>query len=98
MLAQLADGLDKERKIRAVMVPWKGAKAHSKDPRFISFIRQGEKADKENGGTGILGTAEDWEMRADLGRQLKFPEESLPASDPTLCSGPRTQSKWSWWS
>lgn len=29
----------------------------------------------EDRGAGILGTAKDWEMRVDLGRQLKFPEE-----------------------
>ncbi|KAJ7998421.1 hypothetical protein DPEC_G00204760 [Dallia pectoralis] len=37
--------------------------------------RPGEKAGKEYRYLGILGTADDWEMRVDLGRQLKFPEK-----------------------
>ena len=68
MLARLADGLEKERK-------QKGAKAQDKGPRFIGFLRPGEKAGKQDRCAGILGTAKDWEMRVDLGRQLKFPEE-----------------------
>ncbi len=68
VLAQLADGLEKERKRKRTKVQDKG-------PRFIGFLRPGEKAGKEDRCSGILGTAEDWEMRVDLRRQLKFPEE-----------------------
>ncbi|KAJ7995782.1 hypothetical protein DPEC_G00248160 [Dallia pectoralis] len=68
VLAQLADGLEKERKR-------KRTKAQDKGPRFICFLRPGEKAGKEYRHLGILGTADDWEMRVDLGRQLKFPEK-----------------------
>lgn len=68
VLARLADGLEKERKR-------KGTKAQDKGPRFIGFLRPGEKAGKQDRCAGILGTAKDWEMRVDLGRQLKFPEE-----------------------
>lgn len=68
VLAQLNDGLEKERKPN-------GTKAQDKGHRFIGFLRPGEKAGKEDRCSGILGTAKDWEMRLDLGRQLKFPEE-----------------------
>lgn len=67
VLAQLANGLERERK-------WKRTKSQDKGPRFIGFLRPGEKATKENRFSGILGTAVDWEIRIDLGRQLKFPE------------------------
>ncbi|KAG1953648.1 hypothetical protein F2P79_009189 [Pimephales promelas] len=68
VLAQLAEGLEKERKR-------KRSKAQDRGPRFICFLRPGEKAGKEDRCLGIIGTAEDWEMRVDLGRKLKFPEE-----------------------
>lgn len=47
----------------------------AKGPHFIAFLRPGEKAGKEDGDTGILGTAKDCEMRVHIRRQLKFPEE-----------------------
>ncbi|KAJ8011010.1 hypothetical protein DPEC_G00053760 [Dallia pectoralis] len=68
VLAQLANGLEKVRKR-------KRTKAQDKGPRFICFLRTGEKAGKEYRYLGILGIADDWEMRVDLGRQLKFPEK-----------------------
>lgn len=67
MLTQLADGLKKERKQKRTKVQGKG-------PCFNGFLRPREKAGKEGQGAGILGLAEDWDMRIDLGRQLKFPE------------------------
>lgn len=48
---QLADGLVKERKR-------KRTKAQGKGPRFIGFLRPGEKAVKEDRCLGILATAE----------------------------------------
>ena len=60
--------MEKERK-------QKRTTAQDKGPRFICFLRPGEKADKEDRCSGILSTAQDWEMRVDLRRQLKFPEE-----------------------
>ncbi|KAJ7986701.1 hypothetical protein DPEC_G00342620 [Dallia pectoralis] len=68
VLAQRADGLEKVRKRKRPTAQYKG-------PRFICFLRPGEKAGKEYRYLGILGTADDWEMRVDLGRQLKFPEK-----------------------
>lgn len=42
----------------------------------IAFIRAGEKPKpKPRGAAGLLGTAPDWQMKADLGKQLKFPEQ-----------------------
>ena len=41
----------------------------------IAFIRAGEKPKpKPRGAAGLLGTAPDWQMKADLGKQLGFPE------------------------
>jgi hypothetical protein len=41
----------------------------------IAFIRAGEKPKpKPRGAAGLLGTAPDWQMKADLGKQLRFPE------------------------
>lgn len=68
VLAQLVEGLEKDRK-------WKRTKGQDRGPHFICFLRPEEKAGKEERCLGILGTAEDWEMILDLGRQLKFPEE-----------------------
>lgn len=59
--------MDKERK-------QKYTKTIGKGPHII-FLRPGEKAGRDGGGIGILVTAKDWEMRVDLVRQLKFPEE-----------------------
>lgn len=76
VLAQVADGLEKERKRKRTQAQYKG-------PCFIGFLRPGEKAGKEDSCAGILGMAEDWEMRVDLERQLKFPEEiAITSSQP----------------
>nr|XP_055028991.1 uncharacterized protein LOC129418090 [Misgurnus anguillicaudatus]XP_055035306.1 uncharacterized protein LOC129423146 [Misgurnus anguillicaudatus] len=41
----------------------------------ISFVRAGEKPQGvRKASTGLLATARDWKLHADLGRQLKFPE------------------------
>ena len=41
----------------------------------IAFIRAGEKPKPQPRGTvGLLGTTPDWQMKADLGKQLRFPE------------------------
>ena len=53
----------------------KEPKQLSKGPRFIHFLRAGETAAAEMRSKGVLARASDWEMRADLRKQLKFPEE-----------------------
>lgn len=68
MLVRLADGLEMERKQN-------GTKAQDKGLHSIGFLRPGENAGKQDRSAGILGTAKDWEIRVDLGRQLKVPEE-----------------------
>lgn len=45
----------------------------AKGLRFIAFLRPAEKA-----GKGNLGTAKDWDVRVDIRRRLKFPEEESP--------------------
>ena len=66
ILTQLAAGVEQARK---------KPKQLSKGPRFIDFLRAGESAAAETRSKGVLATASDWEMRADLRKQLKFPEE-----------------------
>ncbi len=45
-----------------------GEVEEAKGPRFVDFLRPGEKAGKEAWGVRILGTASDWEMRVNHGR------------------------------
>lgn len=63
----------------------------AKGLRFIAFLRPVEKA-----GKGNLGTAKDWDVRVDIRRRLKFPEEGSPsqASEQILCSGPKLSNRW----
>ena len=43
--------------------------------RSITFIRTGEKAKhKPSSSVGLLASARAWQIKVDLGRQLKFPE------------------------
>ena len=53
---------------------------------FIRFQKAGEKATgKVKADQGILATASDWKMTADIGRQMKFPEEvAVTASRPDI--------------
>ena len=46
-----------------------------KDSQFISFVREGEKKRGSSTGTGILNDSKCWDLQADLGKQLKLPEE-----------------------
>ena len=49
--------------------------------RFINFCRAGEKKSSGEGKEkGLLSTAGDWQMVADLDRQLKFPGEIAATS------------------
>ena len=44
--------------------------------KTISFVRAGEKSTStaRTTSSGLLATAQDWELKVDLGKQLKFPE------------------------
>ena len=43
--------------------------------RGISFVKAGEQPPpRPKAQAGLLGTAKDWQLRVDLGKQLKFPE------------------------
>ncbi|KAK0149843.1 hypothetical protein N1851_009393 [Merluccius polli] len=66
ILTQLAACVEQTRK---------KPKQLSKGPRFIHFHMAGESAAAETRSKGVLATASDWEMQADLRKQLKFPEE-----------------------
>lgn len=68
ILSVLADSLEKARK-----------RPPPKDKRlkFINFVRAGEreKTGSTGEGRGLLGTAGDWQMRADLKTRMQFPTE-----------------------
>ena len=66
ILTQLAEGVELART---------RARKLSDGPRFIHFVKAGESAATGGRSKGVLATANDWEMRADLKKQLKFPEE-----------------------
>ncbi|XP_077372334.1 uncharacterized protein LOC144033646 [Festucalex cinctus] len=41
----------------------------------IAFVKAGEKPQQHRGeAVGLLATAQDWQLKVDLGKQLKFPE------------------------
>ena len=49
-----------------------------KGPKFISFVKGGTETTKSNStASGILSTANDWEMQADVGGKTTFPGEVL---------------------
>lgn len=66
VLTKLAEGLEQARRKQRKLF---------KGPQYIKFLRAGETSVPQTTAKGILSTADDWEMRADLQRQLKFPEE-----------------------
>ena len=48
---------------------------HTSSRKLIPFVRAGEKPHpKPTPSASLLSSAADWELRVDLGRQLKFPE------------------------
>lgn len=53
----------------------KRPKQLSNGPRVIHFLRLGESVAEEMRSKGVLAKVSDWEMRADIKKQLKFPEE-----------------------
>ena len=70
MLEVLAHGIDlrmrNQRSVGAV-----------KGPQFISFVREAEATrgkQLKSAAGGILATCNDWQMRADVNRQLAFPQ------------------------
>ncbi|XP_077083545.1 uncharacterized protein LOC143736754 isoform X1 [Siphateles boraxobius] len=46
----------------------------------ISFIRAGEKPGTKKVTSGLLQTAQDWQLSVDLGKQLKFPQHVVKTS------------------
>lgn len=49
--------------------------------RNLTFVRAGEKPQSRAGSAGgLLTLASDWELRVDLGRQLKFPDHFMATS------------------
>ena len=51
------------------------SKHHQPARQSIAFVRAGEKPQQHRSQAGgLLATARDWQLKVDLGRQLKFPE------------------------
>ncbi|XP_076080058.1 uncharacterized protein LOC143050834 [Mytilus galloprovincialis] len=60
-----------------------------KNITFVNFVRAGEKKDNQAEGLGILGTASDWQMTADIHQRMSFPAEIAATSlrpDIVICS------------
>ncbi|XP_071145057.1 uncharacterized protein [Mytilus edulis] len=51
-----------------------------KNITFVNFVRAGEKKDNQAEGLGILGTALDWQMTADIHQRMSFPAEIAATS------------------
>ncbi|XP_061185889.1 uncharacterized protein LOC133193994 [Saccostrea echinata] len=67
VLASIADTLEK-----SIKKPRKNREGL----RFVNFVKEGEKGHKVSvEGSGLLGTATDWQMREDLKKRLEFPPE-----------------------
>ncbi|KAI4876462.1 hypothetical protein NFI96_002536 [Prochilodus magdalenae] len=48
---------------------------HTRSQRTVPFVKAGEKPQAQStAAASLLSAAPDWELRVDLGRQLKFPE------------------------
>ncbi|KAL4008901.1 hypothetical protein ACER0C_002753 [Sarotherodon galilaeus] len=57
------------------------SKHHHAPRKAISFIKAGEKPQvRPYLTTGLLNTASDWQLQADLGKQLKFPQNIAKTS------------------
>ncbi|XP_071145089.1 uncharacterized protein [Mytilus edulis] len=51
-----------------------------KNIMFVNFVRAGEKKDNQAECLGILGTASDWQMTADIHQRMSFPAEIAATS------------------
>ncbi|XP_045174487.2 uncharacterized protein LOC123535800 [Mercenaria mercenaria] len=66
VLGELAHVLEKDRRKVKPLIP----KSH-----LINFVREGEKKPVSTVERGILQNSKSWDLRADLGKKLQFPEE-----------------------
>ena len=66
MLAEIAAVIDVARKKVGPL---------RQGPCFINFVKPGETGPGAPKQEGVLATAKDWELRVDLGKQLKFPDD-----------------------
>ncbi|KAL5005358.1 hypothetical protein ScPMuIL_018814, partial [Solemya velum] len=70
VLREIAAALDIQRKKKTTI---------EKGPKFINFIKGGRKTSRNanSKASGILATANDWEMQADVGGKTTFPGEVI---------------------
>ena len=73
VLREIAAALDLQRRRKEKI---------EKGPKFIKFVKGGTETNKEtnksnNTASGIVSTANDWEMQADVGGKTTFPGEVL---------------------
>jgi len=70
VLREIAAALDLQRRKKTKI---------EKGPKFINFIKGGTTETSRNTrpSSGILGTANDWEMQADVGGKTTFPREVI---------------------
>ncbi|XP_069107365.1 uncharacterized protein [Argopecten irradians] len=66
VLKEVAASLDRARRKKRTI---------SKGPKFVTFVKSGTRATGNVEAGGILATARDWEMRADIQQRMGFPAE-----------------------
>ncbi|XP_069103824.1 uncharacterized protein [Argopecten irradians] len=66
VLKEVAASLDRARRKKRTI---------SKGPKFVTFLKSGTRATGSVEAGGILATARDWEMRADIHQKIGFPAE-----------------------
>ncbi|XP_033758242.1 uncharacterized protein LOC117340592 [Pecten maximus] len=67
VLSVLADTLERSRK---------KPRKKKRSLRFVNFVKAGEQTTRSTvEGSGLLGTAGEWQMRADLKGRMQFPQE-----------------------
>ncbi|XP_076113544.1 uncharacterized protein LOC143081178 [Mytilus galloprovincialis] len=71
VLKKIAAKLDTTRRKKRKM---------QKNITFVNFVSAGEKKDNQAEGLGILGTASDWQMTADIHQRMSFPAEIAATS------------------
>ncbi|XP_069109727.1 uncharacterized protein [Argopecten irradians] len=66
VLKEVAASLDRARRKKRTI---------SKGPKSVTFVKSGTRATGSVDASGILATARDWEMRADIQQKMDFPAE-----------------------
>ena len=64
MLSVIADTIDKARRKKRTV---------TKGPKFVNFVKEGELTSRKITDVGLLSSAGDWQMIADIRGRMQFP-------------------------